>query len=406
MGIQYIFSQRNVFGKILLIAVVFWGIMGWALFMDRAAEHFKNALETSLISSIIISFFLLVVFFKEKGWLKDRWVAVGLLAVIFAELFYYIPQGRVNKFDSFPPVPYIDLIKKSEPRARAYGIFWTLYPDTAAAYQIDDMGIYEGLQLKRFVAYINNFISPNYFNKVVTRTAFWVFPFPLMPKAKPYLDLLNLKYIVGPNPIRPNRTLPLLENLTFPKPFYSREVNIYRSETVLPRAFIVHRAIFEPDSQKVIEQMKRHENHFSVLAVLNCATPQDIQRQLAQAPVVDNSSVVIKKYSPNEVVLQANMASAGLVILSDTYHPDWKAFIDGRASEIFITDYLVRSVFVPAGTHQIQFVFKPFSFYLGRMVSLAAFLIWMFLLGMSYTKCPWFRPAVKRTNEISNEMRQ
>lgn len=382
MAIHNILCERPASRKFLVFAVFCWLLLGVNLFLDRAAPYFKNALDTSIVSFIIILSFLICLVLKEKNRLSMSALSVIMLVVISAELLCYVPRGRVNKFDSFPQVPYIDLIKASVPRERAYGIFWALYPNTSAAYQIDDMGLYEGLLLKRFVNYVNTFVLPGHYLKNFNRTAFWVFPFTELPWAKPYLNLLNLRYIVGPNPLPSSKKLPLIKSLTLQKPLYSNEVNVYVNSNAMPRAFIVHRATFEPDNAKAVAKFKNHRNFLQMWALLNHAPEQDIVEQLTPSPVMDNSSVVIERYSPNEVTLRADMRNPGLVVLGDAYHSDWKAFVDGKPMKIFITDFLIRSVFVPKGAHQIRYVFKPASFYLGAMVSLVSLVLLVLFWGM------------------------
>jgi len=135
--------------------------------------------------------------------------------------------------------------------------------------------------------------------------------------------------------------------------------------------------------------MKTESRKLRFLAVIHRPPDQEILQQLKSIPLIDASTVMIKKYSPNEVILNAEMENAGLVVLSDSYHPDWKAFIDGKRTEIFITDFLIRSVFVPQGSHQIRFVFKPVSFYAGAIVSFLSLLILLAILFWSRKKIPY-----------------
>jgi uncharacterized membrane protein YfhO len=61
-----------------------------------------------------------------------------------------------------------------------------------------------------------------------------------------------------------------------------------------------------------------------------------------------------------------------VLVTSDVYYPGWKATIDNKSAEIFVTDYLLRGVVVPEGPHIVKFKFKPKRFYLGAAISGAA----------------------------------
>ena len=56
------------------------------------------------------------------------------------------------------------------------------------------------------------------------------------------------------------------------------------------------------------------------------------------------------------------MENPGLLVLSDMYHPDWKVTVNGRPQKIYLTNCLIRSVFLTAGEHEVKFMFQPFHF--------------------------------------------
>lgn len=72
------------------------------------------------------------------------------------------------------------------------------------------------------------------------------------------------------------------------------------------------------------------------------------------------------------------MENDGFLVLSDTYYPGWKAYVDGKRSEIYLTNYLVRSVYLKKGEHIVKFIYLPFAFILGVIISFAAMLYLIF----------------------------
>ena len=59
-----------------------------------------------------------------------------------------------------------------------------------------------------------------------------------------------------------------------------------------------------------------------------------------------------------------------MLVLSDIYYPaGWRAYIDGEETTIFKTNYLVRSIALPAGKHMVEFKFEPKVFYASLTIS-------------------------------------
>ena len=59
-----------------------------------------------------------------------------------------------------------------------------------------------------------------------------------------------------------------------------------------------------------------------------------------------------------------------LLVLSEIYYPaGWQATMDGHPAEIHQTNYVLRSVAVPEGRHDVVMTFQPSSFTAGLLVS-------------------------------------
>lgn len=75
----------------------------------------------------------------------------------------------------------------------------------------------------------------------------------------------------------------------------------------------------------------------------------------------------------------------------DADYPGWKAYVDGQPAPIYLADEAFKAVALPAGTHTVRFVFYPYAFYKGCVVSIAGLValiaLWFF------TRSPKAAPA-------------
>jgi hypothetical protein len=270
MGIRLVLARKSLFLKGLVLSVALLSAAVYCLRSYPRDASYRVSCEEITFSAVVAAAFLGVLLLSKRKFVKRSWIGIILVLLIFIELYHYIPRGRVNRLDSFPEVPYIEFLKNQTPRSRNYGIFWTLYPNTAAGYGIDDLGIYEGLLSKRFVNFVNYFLSPNYFQKGAgsMTSALWVVPFSFLEAKRPYFDLLNVRYTVAPtNVVSFLRKLPT-ENYTAGNPAYDAEVKLYERPSVFPRVFIVHRVVFEKDEQRALKRIEELRNFLRIIAII------------------------------------------------------------------------------------------------------------------------------------------
>jgi uncharacterized membrane protein YfhO len=65
-----------------------------------------------------------------------------------------------------------------------------------------------------------------------------------------------------------------------------------------------------------------------------------------------------------------------LAVFSEIYYPKgWNAYVDGRITPHFRSDYVLRAMVLPAGTHKIQFKFEPTVYSIGEKISLISSII-------------------------------
>jgi hypothetical protein len=157
---------------------------------------------------------------------------------------------------------------------------------------------------------------------------------------------------------------------------HSGDVKIYENLAVRPRAYLVHQVHAAPTPEIALAYLLDDQ---SVAGGEAAVVEADLT--LDSQPAADDSATMVK-YTAEEVVVQTRSQAEAFLVLSDTAYPGWQATIDGAPTEIYTTNYLFRGVRVPAGTHEVRFVYAPTSWHRGVMISGVALLCWIGLLGL------------------------
>jgi uncharacterized membrane protein YfhO len=105
-------------------------------------------------------------------------------------------------------------------------------------------------------------------------------------------------------------------------------------------------------------------------------------------PIKENDKIDLVSYQPDELLYKYIASDEKLAVFSEIYYPaGWICYIDGKESNYFRTDWVLRGMIVPAGNHEIKFSFKPVSYYLGNKISLASSILLILLFaGYFYSK--------------------
>lgn len=170
---------------------------------------------------------------------------------------------------------------------------------------------------------------------------------------------------------------------------HSGDVKIYQNLDVLPRAFVVHRARVIEDDEAAVSAM-RDESFKPDEGVILAEAPPGWG---TWSPSADSHSdqVTVVSYEPERVVIEANLASEGYLVLTDTWYPGWRAWMDGKESPIIRANLLFRAIALPAGQHRVEFSYEPASLQIGAAISLATLLVIGIGLGLI-----WRQPKENR----------
>ncbi len=71
------------------------------------------------------------------------------------------------------------------------------------------------------------------------------------------------------------------------------------------------------------------------------------------------AQITLTDYRVNRLTYDYTAAHPGVAVFSEIYYPKgWTAYLDGKEAPYFRADYLLRAMVLPAGHHQVEFVFR------------------------------------------------
>jgi hypothetical protein len=171
------------------------------------------------------------------------------------------------------------------------------------------------------------------------------------------LGLLNARFLAAEFPMD-------YEDLTLLK--VMGRTHIYENERALPRAFVLGQVKVISDEEKVLSELALFDpKKFAILE-------EQPDWTLDDPSFFQGAEVTF--YSPNRIVVQANLDTPGLLVLSEQWYPGWRAYDNSQTVKIHRANYLLRSIYLEAGRHTVEFVYDPLSFKVGLWVSAGAVL--------------------------------
>ena len=161
------------------------------------------------------------------------------------------------------------------------------------------------------------------------------------------------------------------------EPVYGEDIGVYRYPDALPRAYMVGQYKVEADPDLCLRYMasRRFDKRAEVV----------LERE-PKAVIGPGGTVRITRYDNEEVAIAIGDKEGGLLVLSDTFYPGWRAYVDGVEQAILRANHVFRAVVVPSGAAEVVFAFEPASFRYGLLGSGLAALLWCGLALTTWRK--------------------
>jgi hypothetical protein len=182
-----------------------------------------------------------------------------------------------------------------------------------------------------------------------------------LPKSHAVLDAFAVKYVLPPAGI------PLPAGLKSVFEQSSGSQLVLENPTALPRAWIAY------DWRAVSNQTQ------ATNMTVNSTTPQlegqpvleDVQQGGDAAASSHPAPATFLADRDEFVSLRVNAERSGYVLLDDSYYPGWRATVDGHDARIVAANQNFRAVAVGPGVHVVDFRYRPTSFKIGAILTIA-----------------------------------
>lgn len=197
-----------------------------------------------------------------------------------------------------------------------------------------------------------------------------------------FMNLLNVRYVIGltlpdDDTRYDERSRQAIRQLRsfFAQPrfrpeFAGNQYTVYRNLTALPRAFVVGDFRVETDRDRVLETLRDPG--------FDPARTALVESDPGFAPDPDTAppgTVEVAAYDANRIRLSATLDRPGLLVLSENWHPAWKARVNGRDATVLRAFHTLRAVPLEPGRHEVEFAYRSPHYRAGVLVSLVALLL-------------------------------
>ena len=190
----------------------------------------------------------------------------------------------------------------------------------------------------------------------------------LLEAVGPLLDLLNARYVVAHRAIE-------LRTERFPHVFTGEQFNVYENRKALPWFYLARSYRMVEDEEQVIELLKSGSVDPQRTAIVERRLPVGFEEDMDGD--TDGDQIEQLDYDPPDgyIRLRVNCDGPRLLVVSENYHSNWSALIDGRDADMYRVNYVWKAVPVGAGEHVVEFRYHSQNLTLSRLASILGLLI-------------------------------
>jgi hypothetical protein len=150
-----------------------------------------------------------------------------------------------------------------------------------------------------------------------------------------------------------------------------QRVTIVEREGALPRAWVAQSFLVAPDMEAVgLALADSTFDHRTTVTLDRAPT-----LEMPPGPASASRPPTVSHQGPNGIVVEVDMRTPGVLVLSEVFYPAWKAYVDGEERPILRADGTLRAVALSEGPHVVEFRYRSTQLAMGGLISLLAPLI-------------------------------
>jgi hypothetical protein len=189
-------------------------------------------------------------------------------------------------------------------------------------------------------------------------------------------DLLPMAHLLGAKYIVLRHATPGLELIE-----KREKLLLYRNPQAMPRAWVVGAADAAVSPEAELREAMDTDFPLRERVVINAPPPI-----LLTAPGEIRSEITFEDPRPEVMRLRTRTDAPGMLVVSQTYDPDWRVTVDGKAARLYRAQWLVQAVFLPSGEHTVEFRYDSLSYQVGLRLSLIMAAVWAGLAARAWSR--------------------
>lgn len=159
-----------------------------------------------------------------------------------------------------------------------------------------------------------------------------------------YINFLNIKYILTPKGLNENKN-------------------------AFPRFFIATKIQTEPDRDALLQAIGQGSVDPAMTVIVDGSTV-DTSGFSPDCPPEAKGDVRVHSYGYGKISLTAQSPCNAFLATSEIMYPGWTATIDGKPVSVFEGNAAFRTLYLPAGNHEVVFTYRPIIILVGASISL------------------------------------